>query len=246
MAIFTHRDEDGDEIEFIGRTGGPNGELMASISSDRVRPYHTYLDRAAVTRLHAALGEWLFPAYAGTPDTSLLERMVRKAAEDAVSAVLPLAARPGAGHIDVDVDPEPRDVGHPEPTWDDKLWSRTDPFDPEGGGPCGELAKRGVRLDDPCRACGYTWSLHRAQPVCGCLRSGAPIGEQCPDCAHWHRPGTRCMKPSEVQAPKRLVGCECGHRWGLHGGAACHGQISGGRTCGCTRLTQADANRGIR
>jgi len=235
--IFTHTDGDGDQTSVWKIGDRLDVRLQPHGGSHRVG----YLDRAAATRLHAALGEWLYPAYAGTPDTSLLERMVRKAAEDAVSAVLPLAARPGAGHIDVD--PEPRDVGHPEPTWDDKLWGSMD--GPESGGPCGELAKRGVRLSDPCQACGYLWALHRAQPVCGCIRTGAPIGEQCPDCAHWHRTGTRCMKPSEVQAPRQLVGCECGHRWGLHGGAACHGQISGGRTCECTRLTQADAHRGL-
>jgi len=244
MAIFTYADYDGDELDVHDNPerGTPALVFHSTRNNDRTRTLvSVQLSREEVTKLHAALGEWLYPAYAGTPDTSLLERMVRKAAEDAVSAVLPLAARPGAGHIDVD--PEPRDVGHPEPTWDDKLWGSMD--GPESGGPCGELAKRGVRLSDPCQACGYLWALHRAQPVCGCIRTGAPIGEQCPDCAHWHRTGTRCMKPSEVQAPRQLVGCECGHRWGLHGGAACHGQISGGRTCECTRLTQADAHRGL-
>lgn len=213
MAIFTHRDEDGDEIEIIERT---RDSLRVSVAADMNRPSNAYVSRDAALRLHAALGQWLFPTYSGAPDTTLLERMVRQAAQDAVSAVLPLAARPGAGHQTV-IDPEPRDVGHPEPgpTWDDQLWNSPEPSGPVG--PCREPALADVRLSDPCQACGYLWALHRAEPpVCGCIRTGAPIGEQCPDCAHWHRTDTRCMHPREVQVPRRLVGCECGHGWRVH------------------------------
>lgn len=245
MAIFTHTDQDGDSLEVIERT---KDTLTVSVTGYmKRRTAQGDLSREAVTQLHAALGEWLFPSYSGAPDSSLLERMVRQAAQDAVSAVLPLAARPGAGHQTVigsgpcgDClqgnhphvfrpcerpgcqcpefrDPEPRDVGHPEPgpTWDDQLWNSPEPSGPVG--PCREPALADVRLSDPCQACGYLWALHRAEPpVCGCIRTGAPIGEQCPDCAHWHRTDTRCMHPREVQVPRRLVGCECGHGWRVH------------------------------
>lgn len=232
MAIFTHRDEDGDSMEIIERT---RDSLMVSVAAGMNRPSNAYVSRDAALRLHAALGDWLFPTYSGTPDTTLLERMVRKAAQDAVSAVLPLAARPGAGHRTV-TDPEPRDVGHPEPgpTWDDQLWSRVDPFDPESAGPCQELAPRAARLSDPCQGCGYAWALHRMHPpVCGCIRAAdTDTGTQCPRCGHEHWSDTRCMHPREVQAPRRLVGCECGHRWGVHAVA----EMNGGCTvCECTR-----------
>lgn len=226
MAIFTHTDQDGDSVEVIERT---KDTLTVSVAGYmKRRTAQGDLSREAVTRLHAALGEWLFPAYAGTPDTSLLERMVRKAAEDAVSAVLPLAARPGAGHVDVD--PEPHDVGHPEagPTWDDQLWGSVE--GPGRAGPCGSVARKGVLLCDPCPGCGYVWALHRAQPDCGCIRGGADIGESCPSCQHWHRTGTRCTAARPVPAPRQLTGCECGHRWGTHRDSRCHAGA-----CTCTR-----------
>lgn len=263
MAIFTHRDEDGDEFEIIERT---RDSLMVSVAADMNRPSNAYVSRDAALRLHAALGQWLFPTYSGAPDTTLLERMVRQAAQDAVSAVLPLAARPGAGHKTVTGsgpcgdclqgnhphvfrpcerpgcqcpefrDPEPRDVGHPEPgpTWDDQLWSRADPFDPESVGPCQELAPRAARLSDRCQGCGYAWALHRMHPpVCGCIRAAdTDTGTQCPRCGHEHWSDTRCMHSREVEAPRRLVGCECGHRWGVHAVA----EMNGGCTvCECTR-----------
>lgn len=67
---------------------------------------------------------------------------------------------------------------------------------------------------------------HSSAPFCGCIRLGAPIGERCPDCRHWHRVNTRCMHRDG--APRQLVGCECGHRWALHS----HDDALG---CTCTR-----------
>lgn len=120
--IFRYTDRDGDYLKVDIRTdhlrfraGTDDGAHAADV------------DRHNVLALHAALGEWLFPTAAGTPDTTLLERMVRKAAEDAVTAILPLHlsgaqsryvdASPAPGLLGatlVESDPEPHDVGHAE------------------------------------------------------------------------------------------------------------------------------------
>lgn len=55
------------------------------------------LDRDAVLRLHAALGEWLYPVH--TPEwanKSLIEQMIERAVKDQVAAVLPLHLKPVA------------------------------------------------------------------------------------------------------------------------------------------------------
>jgi hypothetical protein len=111
----------------------------------------------------------------------------------------PLCTLPGCGRFPAssehfEHDPEPHDVGHPEP---EPLCHRTRPAD-------AHPASR-------CTWCGWLWEQHSPAP----------------------------------SAPRQLVGCECGHRWGVHGGGKCHAW-DGAKECGCTRRTQADINNGVR
>jgi len=101
-------------------------------------------------------------------------------------------------------DPEPRDVGHPEP----------EPL-------CNRLIPAGAHFASRCTFCGWLWLQHK------------PIGVLCRLCqAPWTdghgQPGDPC-----AGAPRQLVGCECGHGWGVHvRGLDCTGH---GGTCKCTR-----------
>jgi hypothetical protein len=258
--IFRHTDEDGDHLvirkesdHLVFRTSDGDG-----FAESRVR-------RETALRLHHVLGEWLFPTYSGTPDTTLLEQMVRKAAEDAVSAILPLALREGAKNHPVDVpepdrDPEPHDVGHPEPdprcpgctplgctdsshdgprdpepSWDDQLFADTT------DGPCATPIPDGARLFDVHAPCGYVWAMHRrpgeaaeSGVLCGCMFGAADTGEPCLECDHQHRRNTRCLRRVK---PRQLVGCECGHGWGVHarGGCGKYTGVLNETRCTCTR-----------
>jgi len=89
-------------------------------------------------------------------------------------------------------DPEPRDVGHPEP----------EPL-------CDRLIPAGAHFASRCTFCGWLWLQHK------------PTGVLCRLCqAPWTdghgQPGDPC-----AGAPRQLVGCVCGHRWGAHGPHGC-------------------------
>lgn len=161
MSIFHHVDRDGDELEVLAGTHlefHMAGKVGAGIA--------VHVDRDAALRLHAALGEWLYPVH--TPEwanKSLIEQMIEKAVKDQVAAVLPLHLKPvayvhgrncpgqlfcqdanGVQVIDCqdNPDPEPHDVGHAEPS-----------------GPCGALLEPGQRLIEV-HDCGYVWAMHKA------------------------------------------------------------------------------------
>jgi hypothetical protein len=70
-----------------------------------------------------------------------------------------------------------------------------------------------------CTFCGHLWTMHR-------LADPEPH-----DVGHPEDPETT----REVRVPRQLTGCECGHRWGVHGGSACHAY-----GCGCTEALLAD------
>lgn len=74
-----------------------------------------------------------------------------------------------------------------------------------------------------CTFCGHLWTMHR-------LADPEPH-----DVGHPEDPETT----REVRVPRQLTGCECGHRWGVHGGSACHAY-----GCGCTKALPADVNNG--
>lgn len=88
MAIFSHIDDDGDEISFFSDERSP---LSVEVKPVGEQPYIGYLDRDAALRLHAALGEWLYPVHTPEgPNRSLIEQMIERAVRDQVAAVLPL------------------------------------------------------------------------------------------------------------------------------------------------------------
>lgn len=168
-----------------------------------------YLPREAALRLHSALGEWLFPVAPGTPDTTLLDAMVRKAAEDAVTAILPLhlksmtLAGPECREHD---DPSPHDVGHSEPDassfaplakeyYRKALGFAPAPFDPEKM--CGKVCPEDVHPASRCTWCGHLWVKHTTTAT-------APVPE-----------------------PR----CTCGHWSGWHGTDGCIGRLGTGCTC---------------
>lgn len=128
------------------------------------------LDRDAVLRLHAALGEWLYPVH--TPEwanRSLIEQMIERAVRNQVAAVLPLHLKPGDRMLVADADgrvwadPEPRDVGHAEePADHGRLMS--------------ELPVR-TRPRPICVSCGHGWGEHTggicwgdSESDCSCTR----------------------------------------------------------------------------
>lgn len=87
MAIFTHVDDDGDSLEVLAQASNTLWFRVDQIG----RVTSAYTDRDAALRLHAALGEWLYPVH--TPEyanRSLIEQMIERAVKDQVAAVLPL------------------------------------------------------------------------------------------------------------------------------------------------------------
>jgi hypothetical protein len=94
MAIFTHTDDDGDSLEVLAQA---SNILWFRVDQDGEGPSGAYVDRDAALRLHAALGEWLYPVH--TPEyanRSLIEQMIERAVKDQVAAVLPLHLAPVA------------------------------------------------------------------------------------------------------------------------------------------------------
>lgn len=232
MELFEYTDTDDDTLNVEAREGQP-GWLFFRIPADNTNELDgrgVDIPRETVQRLHQALGEWLFPVAPGTPDTTLLETMVKKAAEDAVTAILPLHLKPVAYTPEPDAedgwqraDPSPHDAGHPEP-----LCTRNRPED-------AHPASR-------CTWCGHLWSVHApSAPVPGCT------------CGHWvgwhgtdgcTRSGCGCTWTGGVadvpedhgrlmsELPRRVrpkVECTCEHRFVRgHGALGCNA-----RSCTC-------------
>lgn len=212
--IFRYTDRDGDYLQVDTRTD----HLRFRTGTDDAA-HAADVDRHNVLALHAALGEWLFPTAAGTPDTTLLERMVRKAAEDAVTAVLPLYlsgarsryvdASPAPGLLGatlVESDPEPHDVGHAEDPAEDPVAA------------CGELIRPGQILADV-HSCGFLWAVHKAQPEHrGRLMSELPRRTRVRSGPSWDD-----MLWGENTGGVPPVECTCTHRvsW-MHGQGGCN------------------------
>jgi|GEM_PF-6719879 len=121
-----------------------------------------------------------------------------------------------------ETDPEPHDVGHPlDPvgtSWSDRIWNAPEPVR------CTIPAPAGALLTDTCPMCGYLWMLHQRAPK----PSERPLRTPCGLCGKpWSdvhgQPGDPC-----TGAPRQLVGCECGHRWGVHA------EVGGCIRCECS------------
>lgn len=205
VTIFGYKDSDGDELAVQESFSYPGSVLFHADRNDARQSVR--LDRDAVLRLHAALGEWLYPVH--TPEwanKSLIEQMIERAVRDQVAAVLPLHLKPVAT-VRCDgtaccsshpMDPEPRDVGHAE--------EPAAPYTPPVH----------MTTEDKCQvhACG---SRHLASE---------------PETDHG-----RLMSELPVRTRPRPICVSCGHGWGEHTSGICWGtsQTPEGAGCTCTR-----------
>jgi hypothetical protein len=207
-SIFRYEDRDGDELDVYRGNAGALTFHATKAEDSALTSVH--LNPEAVLQLRDALTAWVGfstpePGFTTPSDVrAIVTKMLadvlplHQAPQAAVPA--PLCTLPGcdkfpASSEHFEHDPEPRDVGHPEPyagdewvpltgtSWhnmsaaDNLLWA-------ENAAPlCDGVRPLGVDADDECPACAHLWAVHAAP---------AP------------------------SAPRQLVGCECGHGWGVH------------------------------
>lgn len=207
MSIFHHVDRDGDEIEVLA------GTHLEFHSAGKVGAGMTvHVDRQAALRLRNALTDWL-----GLSDGPVwvTEDRVRALITEALANPRPLHHSPQAGPVEgapyceipgctkfpttgrhFEHDPEPRDVGHPEP---EEL--------------CGRIAPADAHPASRCTFCGFVWQAHRkAELTISCGLCGAEWTD-----GHG-QPGDPC---THIPAWRQLVGCECGHAWRQHDHTGC-------------------------
>lgn len=73
------------------------GQLFIGVEQEDGKSTCLLVDRDTVLRLHAALGEWLYPVHTPeAPNRNLIEQLIERAAKDAVTAILPLHLAPAS------------------------------------------------------------------------------------------------------------------------------------------------------
>lgn len=215
------------------------------------------LDRDAVLRLHAALGEWLYPVHTPEgPNRSLIEQMIERNVREQVAAILPLHlsttatcradACDSARHLAAD--PEPGDVGHPRPA------AEPDPQLCKG---CSKGNHPHVFAD--CTHCDCKWT--RPEPgghgrlMAELPRRIRPLPEPGCVCGHgwmehyssmcWggeEKYGCRCTQVRPAPVPVQEYCSECEHSWARHGVGAgpCNVRMTDGNgshgECGCEEM----------
>lgn len=154
MEDFIHNDSAGDKLRVA---------FMVSIAEMHITSDEGYveLDRDAVQRLHNALGEWLHPNNLRPTSYTLQQAItdLTSAVNGAATAVRPLWSSPqarcdthcvvlhsaeGEEVVHDAADPEPHDVGHPEPE-----------------SACSRPRLPHYRPAWTCIRCGSPWSEHR-------------------------------------------------------------------------------------
>lgn len=137
MAIFHHTDSDGDELEVLQQVHGALFFIASAHGTGTSVGVH--IPREAVLRLHNVLGEWLYPTGipVQNPDAApLTPADVRALVAEQVADIMALHQSPQAKYVDASADtcahikacschdadgysilpdPEPHDVGHPDP-----------------------------------------------------------------------------------------------------------------------------------
>lgn len=236
MSIFNHLDSDDDELEARTHNDFPNDLFFDIARGYDNENSSVRVDRDAVLRLHAALGEWLYPVH--TPEwanKSLIEQMIEKAVKDQVAAVLPLHLKPGDRLLVADADgrvwadPEPHDVGHaeepvirthslmcPRMTHVDAPCTCVPDEPTDHGRLMSELPRRTrPRYVPACIECLHGWGEHtggicwgeHAGNHCTCTRE-RPV----PPSRNWWNCGN-CGHPNSIHVPSSgeclESGCEC-------------------------------------
>ena len=223
--IFRYTDTDGDCLEVHSIS---DRLVFRSVDSDVDHAtVAVSLPREELERLYNAIGERLFPQDLGPNpgDYATAVKALSDAINGLATSVRPLWSGPraacgciGEGHptsSPVEQDPEPREVGHPEPSAPctrprpsfyrpeytciecGYLWTEhaVTPVPEDHGRLMSELPRR-VRPKVGCE-CGHAWDVHSLQARIGCF--AAPGGDVC-EC--------RCTRPSAS-----TVGCTCDHKY---------------------------------
>lgn len=101
--IFRHTDEDGDRIA----VWEADLRLHMEVKPSEEQSYIGYLHRDAVMRLHAALGEWLYPTGVTLPEKPLTPSDIRGMVAGQVAEIMALHQSPQAGYVDAAPEPHP-------------------------------------------------------------------------------------------------------------------------------------------
>jgi hypothetical protein len=233
MNIFKHKDSDGDSLDV--RTYGTEELRFAATAA-------MYLDVEAVLRLREALTDWIGDRDVTYPQPGFTTPSdVRFIVAEMLAQVRPLHQSPQAEQPDwtsmegwctipgcdkfpgvsqhFEHDPEPmrcRTCGQSRSAWGMVHQCDTDPEPHDVG--------------HPRPADSSLWD-EDARPLCDGIRPlGVNADDECPSCDHlW-----AVHAAPAPSAPKQLVGCECGHGWGVHGGNGCHAEKGDGY-CTCKR-----------
>lgn len=172
MAIFTHRDCDGDTVEVLADDGDSREDLIL-LYRNRTgqRSGAIRVDRDAVLRLSAALIEWLGDTTAPIAPNSLIDQLIVKRVAEEVARVLPLHLSPLAFKSDAERAREEADG----------LWRKP--------GDCGtdpQHAKYEDAHSPLCGQCGQLWTDTHGQPGYPCVRKGDKV---------WGPDGLPSMEP---------------------------------------------------
>lgn len=255
MAIFSHTDSDDDELEARTHNDFPNDLFFDIARGYDNENSSVRVDRDAVLRLHAALGEWLYPVH--TPEwanKSLIEQMIEKAVKDQVAAVLPLHLKTVATYATAPAETLGCECGHPADYHSEENgcchWYAGDQEFCGCTRGLGGLESDAFPGADPephdvGHSEPYFPPLHmatesecRADSQNPCIAARHLVAE--PETDHG-----RLMSELPVRTRPRPICVSCGHGWGEHTGGICWGGGSNGVShseCTCTRQRPSTAS----
>lgn len=103
MALFTHEDDEGDELEVMEALNDHRGQLVFNFAC-RPNSQGVFVTHDRVAALHAALGAWLElknPLQSSVVENSLIDQLIVRRVAEEVARVLPLHQAPqAAGYPD--------------------------------------------------------------------------------------------------------------------------------------------------
>ena len=250
--IFASQDRNGDALN-VYELEDPS-KLAFVTEGLRNNPF---LETEQIAELHAVLGAWLDENSVRTAPQGLTEDRVRQLIAEALLANGGIQARPlhqspqgdsegyarycedsqctrfpdAEAHFEHDQDPH--EVGHPEPASACRCHDANGNSIDVTEALCHRAAPEGAHEAARCTFCGWLWSRHSPHPAA--LRQVITL--KCGLCKQpWTdghgQPGDPC-----AGAPRQLVGCECGHGWGVHSRmySECICKLPDGTQCPCKR-----------